>query len=269
MRGGILVGLATLAAVGVVQVASWVERGNALPVRTVAVRGLDLAQAAGSIPKDRADEIRAYANIKTGEPLFAVDVDAVAKRVMEHPFVSSANVRRVPPDGIEIAVSLRSPAAAVACDGDVYLVDDKGQVMKSARAGDGLDLALVTGVSKDDVASGAAEATLASAVALLGAHKAAGAPGGAASEVHDVSGVGLELVLDDGSRVLVGDEAREFGAKMLRLDSIERGLKAGGRSASFIDLDDDRRPERAAVRLRPVAEMSPAGGKKKIPRERG
>src|SRR5262245_46867763 len=91
VRGGALLGIAGLAAAGVVRLASVVEKSDALPVRTVAVRAAtnatDAANAANAaspangasaasaaLSKDRADEILAYAGVREGEPLFAVDV---------------------------------------------------------------------------------------------------------------------------------------------------------------------------------------------------
>lgn len=255
LRGAGLAGLAGLAALGVVQVASWVESSRALPVRSVVVRGDGIEQQ-----EARMEELRAYAGVELGAPLFGVDIDAVAARVSEHPYVGTAAVRRVPPDAIEIQVQLRTPHALLAAD-HLYLLDGAGQVMKAARVGDGLDLPVVTGVRAEDVASGAAAPTLAAAASLLAAHDAAGAPGGAASEVNFIAGIGFELVLDDGTRVRVGDDAQDgMGLKLARLDAVVRRLSQEGRRASFIYLDDERRPERASVRLRPVAETPRAGG---------
>ncbi len=263
-RGMALFGLAVLAAVGVVQVASWAEKTHALPVRTVAVRA---APGAPALDEQRADEVRSYAGVVKGQPLFSVDPDAVAARVLEHPFIASAVVRRVPPDGVEITVTPRAPVAALSAAGAVYLVDARGGVMKSARAGDGLDLPVITGLAAADVASGAAAPALCGAVGLLAAFAAAGAPGGPAGEVTALPGGGFDLVLEDGTRVRLGRDKLED--KVARLDAVVRRLQSAGRTASFIYLDDDRRPERAAVRLRPERESATAGGDNQIPRERG
>jgi cell division septal protein FtsQ len=78
--------------------------------------------------------------------------------------------------------------------------------------------------------------------------------------------VGFELVLEDGARVRIG--RNDWNDKLARLTEVLRRLEEAGRRASHINIDDDRRPERAAVRLRTEAEMRPAGGMN-IPRERG
>lgn len=265
IRGAGLVGVTALAALGVVQVAAWAERsealGRALPVRTLAVHGVEGA---------RVDEVLAYAGVAVGAPLLSVDVDAVAARVLEHPFIAQARVRRVAPDGIEITVTSREARAVLSEGTGLYLVDGAGHVMKSARAGDGLDLPVITGVDSTKVASGEAREQLLAAVSLIAAHEAAGSPGGPLGEVHAVAGIGFELILDvaegDGARVRIG--SKDFGDKLVRLTEVLRRLHEAGRQASDINIDDDRRPERAAVRLRTEAEMRPAGGMN-IPRERG
>lgn len=254
LRGLGLLGVSALAALGVLQVAAWVERsesfGRALPIRTVAVHGVE---------GPRVDEVLAYAAVTVGAPLFSVDVEAVAARVLEHPFIAQARVRRLAPDGIEITVTSREARAVLSAGTGLYLVDGAGHVMKSARAGDGLDLPVLTGVASEGD-------ELAAAVSLVIAHEAAGSPGGPLAEVHGVAGIGFELVLSDGARVRIGKD--NLSDKLVRLTQVLRHLHAAGRQASQIDIDDDRRPERAVVRLRTEAEMQPAGGMN-IPRERG
>lgn len=258
VRGAVLMGVAGLAALGVVQLAGLVEKTDALPVRSVAVLGVE---------GDRTAEILAYAGVSAGEPLFSVDTEAVAARVLEHPFVATARVRRVAPDGIEITVTSRSPRALLAADDGLYLVDTDGNVMKSARIGDGLDLPVLTGFDSAQVSEGAVKGELADAVAIAAAHERAGAPGGPLAEVHLVVGVGFDLVLDGGERVRVGND--NIDDKLARLGEVLRRLDDAGQKASDIYIDDERRPERAAVRLRTEAETRPAGGLKNIPRERG
>jgi cell division protein FtsQ len=250
VRGTLLLGAAALAAIAVVRLAGWVERSESLPVRTIAVHGVEGA---------RQNEVLAYAGVVLGRPLFSVDVDAVAARVLEHPFVASARVRRVIPDGIEITVTPREARAVLAEESGLYLVDATGHVMKTARAGDGLDLPVITGVSSQ-------RGELESAMALATAYEEAGAPGGPLSEIHFVPGAGFELVLDAGVRVRIGNN--NLPDKLGRLTEVFRRLAEARISASHINIDDERRPERAAVRLRPRAEMRPVGGKN-IPRERG
>ncbi|OGQ18095.1 MAG: hypothetical protein A2138_06500 [Deltaproteobacteria bacterium RBG_16_71_12] len=252
LRGAGLLGLAALSAAAVVRLAALLEGSELLPIKAVTVHGADGA---------RVDEVLAYAAVPVGAPLLGVETSAVAERVAQHPFVARAAVRRVPPDAIVIDVELRAPVAALAA-GELYLVDKDGHVMKSARAGDGLDLPVITGIDAADLAGGAGPELLRGALLRLDAHTRAGEPGGELAEIAVLRGAGYELVLEDGLRVRVGDDASEsqFVDKLGRLDAVLRRLAAAGVRASFIHLDDDRRPERAAVRLRSAAETPPIGG---------
>ena len=254
VRGAGLLGLAALSAIAVVKIANLIERSDLLPIKSVTVHGAEGA---------RADEVLAYASLPEGTPLLSLQAADVAARVAQHPFVARAAVRRVPPDAVVIDVELREPVATLSA-GELYLVDALGNIMKGARPGDGLDLPVITGVEATELvdASGRASDVVLGALLRLTAHARAGHPGGALAEVAVVPGAGYELVFEDGLRVRVGDDDTEAAVidKLGRLDAVLRKLASAGVSASFIHLDDDRRPERVAVRLRPVAETPPVGG---------
>jgi cell division protein FtsQ len=243
----LLVLLAVSAAVAVVQGDAWLKRTKSLPVRTVVVQG-----AVGA----HESEILAYANIPVGAPLFGVDLDDVTARVLEHPYVSTVHVKRVPPDGVQIDVVERTPMAVLASDA-LYLVDTTGVPFKRARAGDVLDLPIISGVDADALGKGDVH-DVQEALALVTAHHAAGDVGGALSEIVVLPRVGLELVLGSGVRVRVGHD--DVNHKLDRLRDVLARLDEQKLQASFIYLDDARRPERASVRLRPKPGMAAVGG---------
>jgi cell division protein FtsQ len=226
----------------VVQASEWLRRDDVLPVRTVAVEGAS---------PDRANELRVYAGVPRGAPLFRVDLDEVAARVEEHPHVARAAVRRVPPDGLAIRVEERQAVAVVSAD-ELYLVDDTGVPFKRAQPGDGLDLPLITGVERD--AFGAqSPAHVERALEVVRGFAAAGAPTGELSEVFVGPGLRVEAVVGDGLRVVLGTSG--FTDKLARLERVLAELQRRGERASEVFLDDERRPERVAVRLRVVPEM--------------
>ena len=249
-RGAAFASLAGLSALGVVQGAAWLSRTDALPVRSVAVRGVADARAA---------EVVAYAAVKDGTPLLALDTAAVAARVAEHPWVKDVAVRVVPPDGVEIIVAERAPKALLAV-GDLYLVDDTGAPFKAARPGDGLDLPIIAGLDADRVAAAGAAGTddVRAAVALLAEHERQGRPGGTVSEVVVVDGVGFDVVFTSGLRARIGRD--DFPGKLGRLATVLQKLATEKLQASFVHLDDARRPERVAVRLRGGAERLSSSG---------
>lgn len=270
LKAAVLVAVAVGSAVGVIAIKDAVERTDHLPLRAVVVAAPAGAEA---LSTDRESEVLAYAELTPGTPFFGVDTDVVARRVQEHPFVREAKVSRDGTDSIAIEVSLRAPMAMLRIDGGLYLVDEDGDVMKRVRAGDPLDLPLITlapdVVTSDVSGTDAVWATeetmqpqrslagLADAIDILDVATRLGLAA-RISEVVGVPAVGFELVLDDGARVRLG--AADIDSKLRRLQSAEQMLKQKGQAFSFMWLDDGARPERVAVRLRPATETSPVGG---------
>lgn len=256
LKGALFVGVAAAGAVGVVRLDGWLRSDDVLPLRSVAVAG---------VSGERAREVVAYAEVSQGEPLLGVDLDVVKARVEQHPFVDTASVRRVPPDGLEIEVRERRPRALVALDGVLYLVDERGAPQKRAMPGDGLDLPVITGIGADAFAgtfTGGEESggavlpapdALGVALRVLASHEAAGAPGGALAEVRMETAERPVAVLADGTRVVLGEG--DYDEKMARLSRVMEALSRQGKGAERVRLDDDRRPERVAVRLRARPEM--------------
>jgi len=227
---------------------AYLQRADILPVRDVVVEG------AGD---EHAREIEAYADVRDGEPLLEVDLDAVQGRVLEHPYVKTAKVRRLPPDAVGVEVVERRPVAALAL-GDLYLVDADGFIFKRAGVGDALDLPVITGIEREP--SGMLESTngVSRALEVLSAHANAGAPGGRVHEVRISGNTGAALLLDGGLLVKVGNE--NLAARFQRLHEVLQRIQAGGRVADRVYLEDDRRPERVAVRLRSASEVKSESG---------
>lgn len=73
--------------------------------------------------------ITAAAGLDLDEPLVEVDLDAIAARVEELPWIDEANVRRDWPGSIVVEVVERRPAAAVAIGDSVVLADVAGRVL--------------------------------------------------------------------------------------------------------------------------------------------
>jgi hypothetical protein len=94
------------------------------------------------------------------------------------------------------------------------------------------------------------------AMTLLAAHHAAGSPFGIASEVTERAGVGLTLIGATGTMLHIGTS--DFEQKLARAVHVGTELDRSGRQAQSLYLDDERRPERIAVRLR--SQSSESGG---------
>jgi cell division protein FtsQ len=233
---------------GATELWRWARGDDVLPIRTVAVDGTS---------SERANEVRAFAGVQYGEPLLSIDTERAAQAVREHPWVREAAVRLVPPDGVAIEVLERRAVATLALPDALYLLDEDGTPFKRARPGDGLDLPVITGVetTADDAAL-AAQTQL--ALRALAAHEDAGAPGGAASEAFMETPDRVVLVTADDLRVSLGGE--DFRERTERLAHVLQLLRERSEQPSHVRLDDGRRPERVAVRLRAHPEMGEKPG---------
>lgn len=234
-------------AVGIIELVRTARHGDVLPIRSVAVSGVEARQA---------EEIRAYANIPLGTPLFGVDLAGVADQVGEHPFVKSATVRRVPPDGIEIDVQTRVPKALVALD-QLYLLDEDATLFKRAIPGDGLDLPVITGMHGDDDDDEDPD-LLTRALAVIARYEQSPQVAGELAELNVHPGRGFTLVFQHGLRVAVGEG--DLDKRLATLGIVLAELHTQGREAKFIYLSDAKHPERVALRLVAPAEMPGRSG---------
>ncbi|MBK8169997.1 MAG: FtsQ-type POTRA domain-containing protein [Sandaracinaceae bacterium] len=201
------------------------------------------------------DEILAAAGLQEGQNVFVRGPEEAAARLMDHPWIASAEVERHLPSSFNVRIVERRPVALLAL-GSLYLVSDDGVVFKRVASHDPVDLPVVTGVDRTHFTEDRAYRTslLLEVVALL----------------HDYRGAGLyqrqpiaEMHLEgDGSISLyVGDDAMlvrlgkaPFRDKLSRLRDVLTRLERRRAAAAYVYLDNERRPDRVTVRLRDGSE---------------
>lgn len=236
-------------------------KGDLLRIRSIRLTGLARATAA---------EVLALSPVKEGDGLFTVDVDAVERAIEHHPWVAAAKVVRRLPPSLEVKVVEREPRALVDLGG-LYLVDREGQVFKRAAPGDGLDLPIITGFRREDYLERRAvlEPQIRGALALLESYGRAGlGPLAPISELHLDAEEGIVLYVgDDGAQVRLGQG--ELPQKLARLRRVLEALRADGRRAEVIHLDDRNRPDRVAVRLKGASGEGEGAGVGPAPVEEG
>jgi cell division protein FtsQ len=93
-------------------------------------------------------EILRLAAIPRQARLFAVDLAAVQKRVLQNPFIRAASVNRQGPEGITITVTERRPIALMAA-GELLSVDEEGTVLPAVKSDQLFDLPVLTGTLSD------------------------------------------------------------------------------------------------------------------------
>jgi cell division protein FtsQ len=237
-RVGMLAGAAALTAVCI---AHLLARGEALRVGAIRFTGLKRASEA---------DLLALSPVKPGDSLLAADLAAMERALLRHPWLRSAEAHRRLPPAVEVHVSEREPAALVELGG-LYLLDRDAQVFKRAAAGDGLDLPLLTGFTREDYLQRRAdlEPRLAGALALLDGYAREGLPALApVSEVHFDTDGGVTLYVgEEGAQVRFG--VGDLPQKLSRLHRILSALRAEGKKAEVLHLDNRNHPDWVTVRL--------------------
>jgi cell division protein FtsQ len=241
VKGALAVLFAALAAGAALHGWRWASRSHALQIRTIRFEGLTRATA---------DELLALSPVKPGDHLLSADVDAMEHALSRHPWVRSVEIRRRWPPRLDVKVSERTAVALVDLGG-LYLVDNEANVFKRAEAGDGLDLPLVTGIGRNDYVQrrAAAEPLLAGALALARAWKDDGVDAEAElSEIHVDPGDGTTIYVGaEGTQVRLG--SGDLAAKLVRLRSVLSALRAEGKKAEVLHLENRLHPSWVAVRL--------------------
>jgi cell division protein FtsQ len=96
--------------------------------------------------------LRKFADISYGMNMLTIDPEAIQDRLEEHPWVSTASIRRIWPDGLTISINEFRPQALIAQagkDGIEYL-DRKGNIFATVTPGQEMDFPVITGLDTFD-----------------------------------------------------------------------------------------------------------------------
>jgi cell division protein FtsQ len=215
--------------------------GPALRVRAIRFEGMS---------RVTERELSELSPVQPGDHLLLCDTDRMAEALAHHPWVEGVSVRRTFPPALVVTVAERR-AAAVVDLGGLYLLDARGRVFKRAAPGDGLDLPVVTGISRDDYVERRSEVEplLASALALVDLWAARGLERRLpVAEIHVDPNFGTTLYAGDGAtEIRLG--TGELPDKLSRLERVLDALEADGREADVVHLDNRRRPDWVAVQV--------------------
>ena len=219
----------------------WFFTSPMFSVESVAVEGLTNA---------REKEILALSDIRVGENIFDVDLDAAAEGIRKNPWVEDVEVRRHLPRRIGIIVREHVPAALVEME-SLYYADLAGRAFKRVEGGDAVDLPILRGISREAYSASPAESeeAIRRGISLAALYASAGL-----SEMQPLSDVEIDPV--EGMTLRVGEGALavrlgdgDYAAKFERLKYIYGELKARRASALVIRMDNRTRPGWVAVQL--------------------
>jgi cell division protein FtsQ len=167
---------------------------------------------------------------------------------LREPWVREARLERRFPNRLHIELAEREPVAAVELGG-LYLVDAQGSVFKRVDPRDGLDLPVITGLTRREFESGSPELAerLQTALSLLQSPQLGLEPG-ELSEIHFDPDLGLSLFVGEPpTAVHLGEghlKEKLWRYRRARLELQRRQLRA-----SALYLDDERQPDHVGVAL--------------------
>jgi cell division protein FtsQ len=238
--------LRTLAAAAVsaaLSLAAWQAWRWATASPTFAVREVRFT---GLLHADE-DELIKRSGIALGENLFHADLARAARAMEQHPWVESAVLTRRLPDTVQVSVLEHRPAALVQLgEKTLFVLDEEGRLFKRAAPEDGLDVPLITGLSRrPDL-----QLRLLSALHLLDTWRGAGFSMEALAEVRLEEDDGFTLFANQaGELQQIRLGSTELSLKLRRLAQVRSALARRGEHASRIDLDNPARPDQAAATL--------------------
>jgi cell division protein FtsQ len=187
----------------------------------------------GASPEASADIGRAV-GVQVGAPLLGVDLEAVRRRIQQVGWVKSAEVIRLYPDTLVVAVDQRKLVAVWQHEGRTAVVDADGVVAPEASPAQFSSLPLVVG-----------EGANTAAAAILPAVVSRPRLAARLEALVRVDDRRWDLRLKDGSIIQL--PASDEEAALLRLDELDRKTRILDLGFSRIDLRD---PQMVAVRPR-------------------
>lgn len=219
-------------------------------VRTAAAFATREVEITGTARLSR-DEVLAAAGLRVGQNVFEVSPEQAREKLEMHPWVAGASVTRRLPGSYAVQIREQQPAALLLLE-RLYLVSEVGSVFKRLAQGDPVDLPVITGVDPEQFRADLALRTslLVNAVALLHDYRDAGLwrreP---IAEIHAEPDSSMTLYVgSDSMEVRLGQGP--FRKKLRRLRAIMDELKDDTGRPAYVYLDNLRRPDRVAVRLR-------------------
>lgn len=197
------------------------------------------------------DQVLAMAGLALGKNVFEVSPEQARAALIEQPWIADADVTRRLPGSYRIELREQQPAALIALE-SLHLVSEEATVFKRFEPGDPSDLPVITGIDPAVFRADLAlrSSILVSAVALLHDYRDAGL-----WQREPIAEIHVEP--DESFTLYVGKDAlqarlgqRPFAKKLRRLRGILDELRKTGGRPAYVYLDNVRRPDRVAVRMR-------------------
>ncbi len=177
-------------------------------------------------------EVRSLAGVSEGTNIFAVDLELVRKRLLSHPLLAEARVRRVLPRTLLITVRERTPRALMWGRDSFLVLDARGFCLDKVLSPGSYRLPLVTGLRPEREELGAR--AISSPVALLVLESLAEDLQPYLSEVNVSDPYHIVAYTREGIPLLLGDTG-ELEQKLRLAVALREGL-GGARRVAYIDV---------------------------------
>ena len=97
-----------------------------------------------------AGEILEQAQMKEGENILSVNLSLMRRRLLTHPWIAEAEVKRELPDKIVITIRENEPLALIDL-GKRFLINEYGEIFKEWETSDPVDLPVICGLDFSDI----------------------------------------------------------------------------------------------------------------------
>ena len=180
--------------------------------------------------------VLATAGLRAGESLVGLDLVAARDRLVAHPRVREASLRRRLPGTIVVEIAERVPCVIVRADRD-YLVDAEGAIVAAAAPGTRSDLPVLTGVEAVAgafTARGAAD--LAAGIELIAAIRQVGFPALSAIDHVDCADPDDVVIVPVSGRPLVHAGRRDAAGRLRRWHLVAPDMAQRWPEMEYVDL---------------------------------
>jgi cell division protein FtsQ len=211
-------------------------------------------------------QVLEQAHLESGQNILAVNLRETRARLLAHPWIAEAQVRRKIPDRIEIRIE-EHRAAALVDVGRRYLIDNRGVVFKAASSKEAMSLPEISGLRYSDLRLASAgmgadtqRTTLLQAVMTvlkLGQHPHSAVSIREIRRIEVDPQLGLTVVAFDAPKpIKLGFD--NYAAKFMKLKQVmvllNQNKIKGIQDFKTVDLVD---PER--IVMRPIQDLSTGG----------
>jgi hypothetical protein len=183
--------------------------------------------------------VLAAAGLRTGESLVGLDLAAARDRLLAHPRVREASLRRRLPGTIVVEIVERVPCVIVRADRD-YFVDAEGAIVAEAAPGTRSDLPVLRGVEAVGgalTARGAAD--LAAGIELIAAIRQVGFPALSAIDHVDCADPDDAVIVPVSGRPLVHVGRRDAAGRLHRWRLVAPDMAQRWPEMEYVDLRAD------------------------------